>query len=198
MIARLRRSRSRTAAPPPVAEAEPTTPVFTGLRLFTAKLLLSTGVNATLYYLRERRSSPRAEAATRAGYAAVAPSPTGGGSSAAAFVPAMLGTAACAMQVRNSLMPSDRNHAASTLLNGAVVGMGVAGAAEAVISAVRGNRHFSVAPLLFGYTGVLGFLLDREEDHVAEHATRLEHRARIVERFVPRRRTKIDKIVVRV
>jgi hypothetical protein len=192
MIQRLRSSLFAREADPE-DEPEETTPVFTNLRLFSANLLLSSGANATLYYLRSRNR--------RTAYAAGGPGAATAKSwsaSLAAMVPFALGAAASTAQARHAVDPSPGRHTASTLLTGAVVGLGLAGAADAAMSAARGEKQFSLAPLLFGYAGLLGFLLDRQESVVAEEEEQLERRARIVERFVPKRKTRVDRIVVHV
>jgi hypothetical protein len=56
----------------------------------------------------------------------------------------------------------------------------------------------AVAPLAFGVTGVLGLLLDREERQDATERRRLAWRASLVERLVPRRKARLDRIVVHI
>jgi hypothetical protein len=72
-------------------------------------------------------------------------------------------------------------------------------------SAVQGDeatdasaRIPSLAPLAFAAVGVLGMLLDREEEEIDEARDSLERRARVVERLVPKRKAKLDRIVVHV
>lgn len=195
MLERLRRLRSSDRGPEPEEEVPETSPVFTALRLFSAELILSSGANATLHYLRGRN---RAAGDARAGSLPARARGRDWTSTIAALVPLALGAAASAAQVRLALDPTPSRQTASTLLSGAVVGLGLASAADTAASAARGRTQFSLTPLLFGYAGVLGFLLDRQEAHVADEEHQLERRARIVERFVPKRRTKVERIVVHV
>jgi hypothetical protein len=173
--------------------------LFTALRLFTAELLLATGTNLTLHYLRNRSISAPSPGSD-AGYGSGPQHDDGGPrwSTGFTWLPLLLGFLASTAQARYALQPSDETETATRVLNGMALGLGITGAVESAAGAVRGDDAFSVAPILFGYAGLLGFLLDRQERIVAEAESDLERRARIVERFVPRRKTKIDRIVVHV
>jgi hypothetical protein len=171
--------------------------VFTSLRLFSAKLVLSTAVNATLHYLRPPAAPPAREAHHAAPGHREPPRPHRG-PNLAAWVPLLVGSATVATQVRHSLQPSRNTELATRVLSGVVLGLGAAGTAAKLRGAVRGDEPFSFAPLLFGYSGLIHFLLDRQEAEVAMEKAELERRARLVERLVPRRRTRIDRIVVHV
>jgi len=188
MLERLRRLRNHEFEHEEADERAEFAPVFTALRLFSAELLVSSGMNATLQYLRDRRGRPGAGDVVERDVVGAA----------AAWIPAVLGAAASTAQARLALDPESGRTSAVTLLNGAVVGLGFAAAADAALAAARGERRFTFGTLLFGYSGILGFLLDRQETRVAEAETALDRRARIVERWVPRRRTKVDKIIVHV
>jgi hypothetical protein len=188
MLERLRRLKNDESEHEDADEAPASAPVFGALRLFSAELMVSSGMNATLQYLRDRRSWRGAGSVVQRDVVGVA----------AAWIPALLGAAASTAQARLALDPQSGAKTAVTLLNGAVVGIGIAAAADTALAAARGQRRFNLAPLLFGYSGVLGFLLDRQETLVAEQEAALDRRARIVERWVPRRRTKLDKIIVHV
>jgi hypothetical protein len=173
--------------------------VFTALHLFSADLLLLTGANATLHFLRSRSAAE----ATRGAATEYdldhdrfrTPSRLPG---AAAWAPLLIGTLGSAVQTVHALQPSERTDLAARTLSGVALGLGLVGAANRAAAAVRGDEPFSIAPLLFGYAGLLGFLVDRQENKVAEEEADLERRASIIERFVPRRRTKIERIVVHV
>ena len=56
----------------------------------------------------------------------------------------------------------------------------------------------ALVPLTFGATACLGLLLEREEESERDERARLRRRARVVERLVPRRRSRLDRIVVHV
>jgi len=188
MLERLRRLRIHESDHEEADEPAEFAPVFTALRLFSAKLLVSSGMNATLQYLRDRRSWRGAGSVVDRDLVGAA----------AAWIPAVLGAAASTAQARLILDPESGQQTAVTLLNGAVLGLGFAAAADTTLAAARGERRFTLAPLLFGYSGMLGFLLERQETRVADEEAALDRRARIVERWVPRRRTKVDKIIVHV
>lgn len=168
---------------------------FRALRLLTAELFLASGINATIQYLRERGSAD-AEREYPITYEEEAYSVPRG----AAWAPALLAPLAGAAHAVHALQPSDRSQLATRVLNGAAIGLGVAGVVDSIYGAARGKGSFSLslAPLLFSYAGVLGFFLDRQESKVNEEREALEHRARIIERLVPRRRPKLDRIVVHV
>lgn len=169
---------------------------FHALRLLTAELFLAAGVNATLQYVRGRTDLARTE------YDATE---FDGGDSAghrpsriAGWAPALLAPLAGIAQLVHTFRPSDASRNATRVLNGAALALGVAGLAESIRASTRGEAQFSLAPLLLGYVGVLAFFVERQEAQVAEEREELEHRARIVERLVPRRRPKLDRIVVHV
>ncbi len=110
--------------------------------------------------------------------------------------------------------PTTASRAVSRMLDGLAIGVGAAGVASAMYSAQReraitggwpGSKRralselgSSIAPLTFGFTGILGMILDREEEQDAIAHRKLEKRARVVERLVPKRRPKLDKIVVHI
>lgn len=166
---------------------------FHALRLLTAELFLATGVNATLQYLRGRSHSEDA---------AYGMSELDGAADGrlrvAGWAPALLAPLAGVAQLVHTYRPSDATRNATRVLNGAALALGVAGLADSIRASTRGEERFSLAPLLLSYVGLLAYFVERQEAQVAEEREELEHRARIVERFVPRRRTKLDRIVVHV
>ncbi len=170
-------------------------PRFRALRILAAELFLASGVHALLQYWHERGHTAPGEGEF---------AEPGGGSSppyrpqATVWASALVAPAAGVAQLVHTLRPSESSHTATRILNGAVLGLGVAGLAESLYASRTRNERFSLGPLLFGYVGALGFLLDREEAKVAAEQEELEQRARIVERWVPRRRPKLDRIVVHV
>jgi hypothetical protein len=200
MMERLRKLTRLTRTPPGDDPPEPA-PAFKALRLFSAELLLSTGANATLHYLRARSgpahpadgdgSAPPWTAEAVAPHSRARPGP-------GAWAPLVLGSLGCAAQATLALRPSDRALLATRVLGGLILGVGAAGAADALRASIRGEAPFTFAPLLFGYTGLIGFLLDRQETAVAEEEEALTRRSRILDRLVPERRTRIERIVVHV
>lgn len=163
---------------------------FTGLHVLVAGLYLASGAETALG---ERRGEFRDPDTLRWAPLAAAP------------------IAAVAHAAR-ALAPGRTTRVLSQIMNGVAVAVGAAGLTNSIVSAVtseprglfrrRGRsvreRIPSFAPLAFGITGVLGALLDRREQEEAELHDRLERRARIVERWTPRRRAKLDRIVVHV
>lgn len=118
----------------------------------------------------------------------------------AVWAPLVLAPLAAAAQLTHALRPSEGTRTATRVLNAAVVGVGAAELVDSLLSSRSGEQP-SAAPWVFGSVGVLGWLLDRQEDEMREEREEreaLERRAAIVERFVPRRRTKLDRIVVHV
>lgn len=157
---------------------------FTTLRFLAAQLLLVSGADATLEQVARSRSAP-ADA---------------GGAPPRALVwgPAILAPLAAAAHVAHALERSDSTTAATRVLNAAVLSLGVANLAESLYSARRRPGAPSLSPLLLASAGLLGFALDRQERSTDEERRRLERRAAIVERVVPKRRPKLDRVVVHV
>jgi hypothetical protein len=170
---------------------------FTALRLFSAELFLSTGANATLHYLRTRSEAPQSQQFDDSP-GQPQPAPHQRLPSALTWAPLLLGSIACAVHATRAFRPADVPERAGRPLNFGVLGLGAVGVADTLAGAIRGEQPFSVTPLLFAYAGLFGLLLDREEDRVADQKAELERRARIVERLVPRRRPKLERIVVHV
>ena len=163
---------------------------FTGLHVLVAGLYLASGAETALG---ERRGEFRDPDALRWAPLAAAP------------------IAALAHAAR-AAAPGRATRVISQIMNGVAVAVGAAGLTSSIVSAIanepRGlfrrrsrtvrERIPSFAPLAFGVTGVLGALLDRKEQEEAELHDRLERRARIVERLTPKRKPKLDRIVVHV
>jgi hypothetical protein len=169
-------------------DGDPQADHFRTLRFFTAELLVTAGVQASLRLFRDR---------TRDGHArheqqdTDAPTPL-------ELAPALLGPAAAAVQAIRAVRPSENAETATRVMNALVIAAGAAGLAETASRAIRGEGRFSFNPLLFGYIGVLGLLLDREEADVREQTEQLRRRASLVERWVPKRKTRVKGIVVHV
>jgi hypothetical protein len=162
---------------------------FSGLHYLAAGLFLASGAEAALG---ERRGDYRPPDALR--WAPLATSPI-----------------AAAAHAARAIAPNRATRIATQIMNGVAVAVGAAGLASSIASAVEDDRSFfglrhkpfmeripSLAPLAFGVAGVLGAILDRQEQQEAQLHDDLERRARIVERFTPRRKAKLDRIVVHV
>lgn len=190
--ARLRR---RYRRPPPRRGDTPDTP---GLHWVVAGLLLATGAETAV--------SQRIEAGRRA----AAPLRV------LRWAPLLLAPLAGAAQVASALRPLPENRRAARVANGLAIAVAAAAAAAGLAESIRpaptplgwegriarrrGRRawHRLLAPLAFGAAGALGLLIDRHEREEAERIARLERRARVVERLVPRRRARLDRVVIHV
>jgi hypothetical protein len=163
---------------------------FASLHLLVAGLYAASGAETALG---ERRGEYHDPEALRWGPLAAAP-------------------IAAAAHVARALAPGRATRIASQIVNGMAVAVGAAGLASSVVSALlaedRGlfgrrrrtvrERIPSLAPLAFGITGLLGAILDREERQEAQLRERMERRGRVVERLTPKRRARVDRIVVHV
>ncbi len=196
MIERLREMGLLPTSDEPEEEEGTDETRFHALRLLTAELFLATGVNATLQYLRERSRS--ADASSSATELDSGDSVGNGRSRVAGLAPALLAPVAGVAQLVHTFRPSDASRNATRVLNGAALALGAAGLVDSIRASTRGEEQFSLAPLLLSYVGLLAYFVERQEAQVAEEREELEHRARIVERLVPRRRPKLDRIVVHV
>lgn len=170
---------------------------FSPLHWMAAGLFLATGAEAVA----SRRFASEVDGPRRSGWKVLGLAP---------LVAAPLAGAAHALEAAR---PGRRAGRAARVLDGVVVGVAAAAAAAGVYGALtarrdprwyrrgRGRRNAvldAVAPLAVGATGVLGLVLEREAREEAERRRRLEQRARLLDRLIPRRRAKIDRIVVHV
>lgn len=101
---------------------------------------------------------------------------------------------------------------AAQVLDGVAAGAAVAGMAQAAYGAAPSNggqggwprkrplRGLAAgsAPLTVAATAVLGLLLEHEEEREREEVESLRRRASVVERLVPQRRRRLERIVVHV
>jgi hypothetical protein len=171
--------------------------VFESVHWLAAGLFLAAGTEAGLG---ERRGDDRPSDAVRWGPLLAAP--LAGGA-----------------HVARALFPGQATRMAAQVLNGVAVVVGAAGVASAVYGALTtepGDRAFesrtrarerlpSLAPLTFALAGLLGALLDRDERTAAEERSavrdelrRTRRRARILDRIVPERKPRFDRVVLHV
>ena len=155
--------------------------VFGELHLVAAQLLLAAGASATLQHLVGR---PEREARDR--------------STAERWAPALVGTLAAAAHAVHARQPSESTEAATRIANGAVLGTGIAETLDSLYATAQGRTPLSTSGLILGTAGVFGFLLGRRERETVKETEALERRARLTERWVPRRRRKLERIVVHV
>lgn len=164
---------------------------FGGLHFLVAGLYLASGAEAALG---ERRGDYRLPGGTRWGPLAAAP-------------------LAAAAHAGRALAPCRATRVLAQIMNGVAVAVGAAGLASSVASALgdtdddsffgRRRRSLreripSLAPLAFGMAGVIGAMIDHQEEEAATTQARLERRARVVERLVPGRKPRLDRIVVHI
>ena len=159
-----------------------------GVQLLTAELLLFTGVGSALESLRRSRETQ----------------PTDGTSISSAlrrptrFGPVLLGAAAAAAHVVYAFRPTERTRLATRTFDLAVAGIGLLSLADEIAQARRDGGVPAASPAALASAGLLGILIDRSETRQAAERERLERRASVVERLVPRRRSRLDRIVVHV
>ena len=121
------------------------------------------------------------------------------------WAPLLAAPIAGAAHVARALWPNRNTRSAADIANGLAIAVGVIGVASSVYNAYAeptlpdetwSERLPSLAPLAFAAVGVFGMLLDREEEEAEEMRAQLERRARVVERLVPKRKPKLDRIVI--
>jgi hypothetical protein len=159
-----------------------------GLHWLTAALFMAAGAEAALG---ERRGDHRPSDAVR-------------------WAPLLAAPAAGAAHAAHAIWPGDTTRLFTQIANGVAIGIGAAGLAGSVYAALSDDiddeqvghswveRVPSLAPLAFAAIGVFGYMLQDHEEEYQEELDRLERRGRIVERLVPKRRTRVDRIVVHV
>lgn len=158
---------------------------FGALRLLAAQLLLFTGIGSTLEAInREGRNDEDTESAP--------------GVRSAAWAPTILGPLAAVAHLRHVADPTPASASAARLLDSAAVGAGIVGVLHGLLATRRTGGLPSLAPLALASAGILGIMLERRERENEAERRRLERRASIVERLVPKRRGKLDHIVVHV
>lgn len=148
------------------------------LSFAVAHTIFTIGAAASLEYL---RSSDRVTASAR--------------TRAAGWVPIVLGAIAGAAHI--ATRPDDFNHQRATRILDRTVA--ATGAAFVIADAVRRGRGTgAVAALAFASAGLLGEIVALSEAERRETESALVRRARIVERLVPQRNARLDRIVVHV
>ena len=152
------------------------------LRAVTAQLLCATGAAAALAHI---DSSFRSN-----GGRETVPRPL-------AWAPLVVAPVAAAAQLEHARQPRPRSADALRLLDGAVIALGgVLFLADLIRSKTVNARN--VGALAFASVGLLGLLLERHQEKMERTERRLRLRADVVERLVPRRRPRLDRVVVHV
>lgn len=151
------------------------------LWLAAAQLMLATGVGATLEQLAAGRGAD-----------GDSPAPSG-----LVWAPVLVAPLVAAAHLEHARNPSDRSQTAVRFLTGTAAGLGtILFIADAALNRDHAPRR--IGPLAFASAGILGLLLQRQEREIDREEEALEKRAKVVERLVPRRRAKLDRIVVHV
>jgi len=155
---------------------------FAALHWMTAGLFVAAGLEAATG---ERRGDYRARRSVR-------------------LAPLLAAPAAATAHALRAARPTRATRLVSQVLDGIAIGVGTIGVASSVYSALRSEpggpahrrRLPSMAPLAFCAVGVLAAILDDQEDRFEEERARLESRARWMNRIVPKRKARVDRIVI--
>jgi hypothetical protein len=161
------------------------------VQILTAKLLLFTGLGTTLEAWKNGSSGWHRDDSEAPHAYTLAARPVG-------WAPAVLGTAAAVAHAVHAFTPTERTRLATRTFDVAVVAAGLLGLADALATARRAGELPDVGPVSLASAGLLGILIDRNEGHHQAERARLERRASLVERLVPQRRHRLDRIVVHV
>jgi hypothetical protein len=173
------------------AEDEPDEPLrLDSLRLLAAEMLLVTGIGATMDVLTRAREAQKDRIP---GIRMRSDLPL-----AAIWGPALVAPVAAAAHLRLARGPAPDTERASRVLDAAVIGLGVAELATSALGLQSRRRTPSLIPLALASAGLLGLVVTHRENVAEREQQRLEKRARIVERLVPQRRARLDRIVVHV
>lgn len=151
------------------------------LRLVTAELLLATAIDAAV---RQFPGNPPQGADGPRQLRALSLAP---------IVIAPLAAAAHLAHVRDPRVGTAR---ALRLLNSATLALGVASIALGTIGARQEPRR--LGPFGLTSAALLGFAIDSHERDVRRDQEELRRRANIVERLVPKRKPRLDRVVVHV
>ena len=155
------------------------------LRAATAQLLVATGAGASLEHAAARPAAPDTiHSKSRKLPAALV------------WAPALVGSLAAAAHLEHAREPTEESARAVLLMN--VASLATGGALFALDVIAGQNRGLRLGPLAFASAAVLGITLDRQERATREAEEALRRRAAIVERLVPKRKPKLDRLVVHV
>lgn len=169
---------------------EDESPRMDPLRLLAAELLLVTGIGATIDVLTRAREAQKDRIP---GLRSRGDLPL-----ASVWGPALIAPVAAAAHVRVARDASPQAERASRVLDAAVIGLGLVELATSLTGLQTRRRTPSLAPLALASAGLLGLVITHRERALEEEQARLRKRARIVERLVPQRRARLDRIVVHV
>lgn len=153
---------------------------LTTLRAAAAELLIASAVEAALERLQSGKD----------------PVVESGVPIALSWAPLLIAPLAALAHVEHARNPGERTALALQLLNSATVAVG--GALLLYELGDSGHSPRRLGPLGLASAGLLGFALDRQEREIHRNEADLRRRASVVERLVPRRKTRFDRVVVHV
>ena len=159
-------------------DASPATRL-TALRAAAAELLIATTIEAAYDRLRSGRR----------GSESGVPLPL-------AWAPLIIAPLAALAHIQHARQPADGTVRALRLLNSATVAVGGALLLYEFTDSSHSPRR--LGPLGLASAGLLGFAIDRQEREIHTTEDELRRRAKVVERLVPKRRARLDRIVVHV
>jgi hypothetical protein len=124
------------------------------------------------------------------------------------WAPLIAAPLACAAHAARAVSPNPQTRRVAQIMNAVAVGVGAAGMASSVYSTIQ-ERHEddtrsllgslpTMSPLAFAAVGVLGFLLDGEEQDEAADRRELRRHLQDLSTHKSRRRKKSRRVVVRV
>ncbi|MQA92752.1 MAG: hypothetical protein GEU90_21445 [Gemmatimonas sp.] len=155
------------------------------LRAAAAQLLLATGAETTLAHTTAPRHLTRQTPDRH-------PLPT-----PLAWAPALIGTLAALAHVEQIRRPSERTTAALRILDAATVATGCVLLAYDLF-ATDGKPPSPLGSLAFASAGFIGATIERQERELRRAQLELRRRADVVERLIPRRKAKLDRVVIHV
>jgi len=164
---------------PPKSTGDP--PPFAPLRVVAAQMLVTSGIGSTV----ERLATPPPSSGPD-------PLPT----RLLGFIPALLGPLGAAAHLAEVHSPSHGGRTALRILNTSAIALGSALVIHDLLAESRPPSRLS--PLALAVGGLLGLLIDHQEAEVERAEAELRLRASVVGRLVPRRRGRVDRIVVHV
>jgi hypothetical protein len=161
--------------------ADPARPPMAELRAAAAPLFVVTGALAAI----ERATRPAQETRDDALHGPLT------------WAPLIIGPLAAASQAQRAREPDEEVERFTRALNGTAIALG---GTLLLYDLLRSGSSVSrpFGPLGLVFAGLLGIAVDRAEARVAASEADLRRRATLIERLVPRRRARVDRIVVHV
>ncbi len=153
---------------------------LTTLRAAAAQLLLATSAEVALEWFWGHREDDAPESAN----------------SIIALAPLLIAPLTAAAHLEHSRNPRENTALALNILNATSVVVGGAMTFLGLFDSPRSGPR--VAPLTLASAGLIGLALDAEERMLEHERRELRRRAHMVERLVPKRKPRLDRVVVHV